>query len=783
MIKKTSTRLFILLCYLGCWIGFSTAAKEAPSEIFSQGIVNLQQGNLKKAKSLFEKVTKLEFGHYPSYFNISLIYLNTGDYKKSIKSLEKAKKFNPYDLRVDALLATSFIMTKKTKNAKEALSTIISKKPDDINSHKKLGILHLQEGNLKEALSEFTTIKNLSPADQDVTQLLETAQNKTSNKLINSLKSNIVTREIESIKPAEKFELSEVSKRIVKKLKKEEEQTAPAPTVKKPKKKLPFNTKATLTETFELYDRSPQASSPINKFHSASNLKFQGKIKKKIDYTTQLEWFFNTWDHTVLDYYKVNFKERDKYEVDVGKFSAKHFPKLVSYPTVNDGLRIWKKFKRPDAQISETSITETSNKPINLGELYRKNQDLRWFKSAELTYVIGRTLAPVNLDRRKEKNEDTYETSGQFEQWTTAVRAYTKVNSFSDFGVSFALTQDREHSANISSSTNPITSKALGIDGNFSLLNDKLSFDWEIARSDYDENSLDPTDKHLEDKAWYAKFTYKPQKEYTFSYEHTGVEKSFKVEGAYQTEDKLSHIINAQFKPSEPKTWSLKSLSLKFQPEETNFRGYGTSRKKYRTFQPVVDIKLPDDAKLTLDYKYYREYDKCVCSSYRTRKLKSAIEWEAKPIKTTFKPSYTFERKDDRVAAATDENLKETVLTIENKLIKNLTVKGSIEREIKTYVGATTKSYHQHVYSAEAKYDIVPSRFDAKFKLSRDRKDSSDTNDTDIITLTWELNYTSKDRDHKIALKIERKNNTYDPWSETSAYRQNYAKLKYTYKF
>jgi len=80
----------------------------------------------------------------------------------------------------------------------------------------------------------------------------------------------------------------------------------------------------------------------------------------------------------------------------------------------------------------------------------------------------------------------------------------------------------------------------------------------------------------------------------------------------------------------------------------------------------------------------------------------------------------------------------------------------------------------------EAKYIFVPSRCDIKFKASQDFKEPSDTNQTDITTLTFEFNYTSKSGDDKFNLKYERKNNIYIPWSDSSAYRQNYVKLKYT---
>ncbi|MFT5387204.1 MAG: hypothetical protein ACI9E5_000331, partial [Candidatus Omnitrophota bacterium] len=107
----------------------------------------------------------------------------------------------------------------------------------------------------------------------------------------------------------------------------------------------------------------------------------------------------------------------------------------------------------------------------------------------------------------------------------------------------------------------------------------------------------------------------------------------------------------------------------------------------------------------------------------------------------------------------------------------------SWEREAKKFNGATTKSYHQYISSLQAKYSFIPSRSDLKLKWAQDFKNPSDTNKTDIETYTLEYNFTSKDYDDKFNLSFERKLNVYKPWSDTSAYKQNYIKLKYTRKF
>lgn len=828
-------QLFLIIYILIFFILFNSTAfpEEIAEKHFLEGVKYLNDRDFKKAEELFKTVIKSYYGHYPSYFNLAYGYLLNKDYKKSLDVLQEAKTLNPFDMRLDKMLSSAYMALNKYEQAKEHLSSIILKKTDDVSSHKKLGIIYIEENNLKQASSEFALAKNLDPADIETAVLLSLAytlqedysqslekltglenqlkddiqkcfyafvlekngmqekarqiyqevkvkQENIGHTLLSLLKEKTIEQEIEQIKPIETFPVPEVSQRIAERLKKE---TPISLTGEKKVKERPLNLKGTLKETSEIYKRTPLSSSPINSFQSTSNLKTEGKTEKNLQFSSEWEWFYNRWDHTVLDYYKVNFIKRDGYEIDIGKFSAKHFPSLVSFPTVIDGIMVWKKLTLPKFEPGKIELSSQGEVPVNLGEIYRKAyNDTRLFKTTEFTLVTGRTLDALNLGARKEKNESTYETSGQFEQWTKSFRVYSAINSFADIGTSYVLTKDRPDSATTADTTNPIKSEAIGIDGNFNLIDNKLDFDWEGAVSNYDED-IRTVAPHKRDFAWLFKTQYKPVNQFNFSYEQKAIRKDFKVEGAYQTEDKISHTINAQYQPSNPQTWDIKALSLKFQPEESNFRGNGPTKKKYRTFQPVISFKLPQDAKLGFDYKYYREYDKCLCSTYRTRTFKTNLDWEIEKLKTTVKPEYTFERKDDRVASPTDEKMKKYSLGIENQSITNLTLKASVEEERKQYVGLTTKAYRKTYYNFETKYALIPYRSDLTFQATRDRKHPSDTNKTESITLSLTWDYTTKNTDDKITLKVERKLNIYEPWSESSAYRQNYAKLQFTHKF
>ena len=833
MTKKLGL-IFLLLLIAS--IGQAQAGQK-PEVVFLEGLKLLKENRLKPAQDAFKKAIKLAPGNYPSYFNLSLACLLKKDFKNALAAIKQAKELNPFDMRLDWMLACAHLMQRDLKSAQEMLASVIAKIPQDEYANALLGIVDLDEGRFEDAAAKFALVKNLNPADVNITLLLSLAYALGSDfskaleksvgikdslkeeaelsfyalmlekngaaeeaqkiygpkqpreekivfeNLLAFCKEKYALQKINQLKPEEEFQNPEVSKRIAQRIRQEQESLSPSQTGKKVSKR-PFNLKGTFDETFEVYKRKPAFTSPINGVNSTSNLKLEGATKNNIKFSGQWEWFYNRWDHTKLDWYKVNVSKANDFEIEIGKFSAKRFPTLVSHPTVVDGVSVWKKFGLPAFKPAQIQLPLEGKEQLNLGETYRvAYNDQRLFKVIEMTLTAGRTLKTINLDTRKEKTENTYDTTGRFEQWTQAYRLYAQITNWMDLGSSFAITQDRPHSATVSSTTYPLESKAIGLDGGFDFLDNKLNCDWELAFSDYDTNVRDPENKHKRDLAWIFKTKYAPTNQFNFSYEQKAIGNNFKVEGAYQTEDKLTHTINAQYKNAKPKAWSIDSITIKFQPEIYNFTGGGENKKKDRTFQPVMTIRLPEDAKLTFDYKYYREYDKCNCSNYRTRTLKSGLDWEIKKIKTTFKPSYTSERKDDRVPAATDETSKKWAFSIENTSFKKWTLKFSTENEAREYVGYTTKSYREHIYSFEPKYEIIPYRSDVTLKLSRDKKDPSDTNQTDFSSIGITYNFTSKSGDDKFTLQYEKKYNIYEPWSNTSAYRQNYVKVKFSHKF
>ena len=494
---KKSFALIILTILISASLLYTdyAFAKTDPKDLFDKGLKYSQDNNTKKAKKYFISTTKTSRDHYPSYFNLSLLYLKDKDYKKGLKYIEAAKRLNPFDIRISKMLSSTYLMLGNTEAAKKISTELLSKNPADINSHKKLGIIYLKTKNNKSAIAQTTLLRNLAPSDpsyillssashflnneyaksykkiKNIKEKLEdnaplafyalvleknnlndsakkifdtiSVHNKETitDDLLSYLEKITVENEIKQLALINRFENPEVVKRMSDNLKQEAKINSTTTLNNRKEASRPLKLKGTLTETIEHYDRNPAASSPINSLNVTSNLKLEGKTTNGVDLTAELEGYFNRWDNGNLDFYKINATKKNDYEIDLGKFSTKHFGTLVSFPTVLDGIRVWKKITLPEFVPTQASeIGSDSFAPVNLGEIYRENYiDSRANKAVELTVVVGRTLHSKNIDDRKNKNENSYETSGQFEQWTQSYRLHTEVNSVLELGSSLSL--------------------------------------------------------------------------------------------------------------------------------------------------------------------------------------------------------------------------------------------------------------------------------------------------------------------------------------------------------
>ncbi|MFC1621331.1 tetratricopeptide repeat protein, partial [Candidatus Omnitrophota bacterium] len=784
--------------YAKALTAFQEASIYNPYNLFSyKFIVNLfiltkkYEDAIKNIKYVIERDPQDSDAHLKH----GLLSLKKRDLGAAIKELTFVRNVDPDDITGRVNLAGAFIQSENLDSAKTYLSEVKEKVFDDAKTNAfrwaLVSYLHRVSGEPQKSQEAQKTAREAAP---NWKRLKEPDFN------IFSLQPEFVQYILDKRSSSEileakllDFEQNEVSKRVVENILKEREEEkkkAGLVAAKKKDAKRPLDLTGELNHTSEYYDRNPATSNPINDLNMTSNLKLKGKIGKT-NFESEFEGYYNRWDHTELDYFKINL-EKDNTEIDFGKFSAKNFPSILTHPTIEQGWRLWYRFERQIKSELFKKLPEDLEafqsdleKIPNLGRLYNMVQRChQFFATWEFTILRGRSKKPKNLNRPKAKNDRTYETSGQYEQWVDALHIMTQPTENTEVGLSYSRVKDDETEALVSSTTYPIESEAMGIDWAIEFLDGKLKTDGEYVRSNYDENvSSGDNLENKEDAASSLSVDYEINNNWDLSYDLKRIGTNYEVEGAFQTADKKTQTWAVKYSAPKIKTWYVRSIDIKYEPARVNLSSSDETNKLYLTFQPKISFTLPQDAKLSFDYKYYDENQSCRCTKYRSRTLKTELEYDHEGSKTTFKPSYTFERKDDRVASPTDEKKEGFAFSIENKYVDNLTLKTSVERERKGYVGSSTKSYNQHKYSFEVEYDWIPNRCDSSFKLSIDDKSQTDTNDIEVDTVEFSFDYTSEDKNNTLSLEYERKLNIYEPWSETSGYRQNYTKLKYTRKF
>ncbi|MFC1508208.1 tetratricopeptide repeat protein [Candidatus Omnitrophota bacterium] len=734
-----------------------------------------------------------------AHLKAGLLVLKKNNFDAAIKNLTFVRNLDSDDIASRVNLAGVFIQTKDLIKAKTYLSEVADKTFKDPRMdafrwalvsylHRKAKETQKAKDARKTALKLAPNWKRIKDPKFKVSPLqLE---------FIQSLLDKSSSSEILNAKFLG-FEQTAISKQTVKailKEKEEEKKRAGLAVAKKKDTKRPLDLTGELEQTFEYYDRNHATSNPINDLNMTTNLEIDGELKNGVKFESEFESYNNRWDHTDLDYFKINIKDNHD-EIDVGKFSASNFPSILTHPTIEQGVRWYHKFTRQakselfeklpeDIESFDSALSDLDKIP-NLGQLYGTvKRAQQFFSTWEVTVLSGRSKKPKNVGQRKAKNDRTYETSGQFEQWVNAFHIMTEPTSNTELGFSYSRVKDNEKGVDVSATTLPVESEAMGMDWAIEFLDGRLKTDGEYVRSNYDEDVQSGDDKeNKEDAAASIGIDYEFNDNWDITYDIKQIGSSYEVAGAFQTADKITETWTVKYAAPKTDPWTVRSIDLKYEPARVNLTSHDVTNKLYLTFQPKISFTLPQDMKLSFDYKYYDEDQSCWCTEYRTRTLKSELEYEHKASKTTFTPSYTFERKDDRVASSTDEEKQNYKITIENEFIENLSLKTIIERERKGYVGSSTKSYNQHKYSFETTYDFIPNRCDTTFKISIDDKDQTDTNDTEVGTAKLSFNYTSEDKNDKLAFEYERKLNVYDPWTDSSGYRQHYTKVKFTKKF
>lgn len=131
-----------------------------------------QQGKLKKAKKLFEKVLKYEPVNFDALCNLGGLYQNQGNNEQAYKYLKKAYLINSEDhILLNNLGYTSFSLG-RTRKAIEYYKGALKIKPNDTIVLYNLGVCYAQKGKWEEGIRTIEKLLSLDPDNSEGWALL-----------------------------------------------------------------------------------------------------------------------------------------------------------------------------------------------------------------------------------------------------------------------------------------------------------------------------------------------------------------------------------------------------------------------------------------------------------------------------------------------------------------------------------------------------------------------------------------------------------------------------------
>ena len=107
-----------------------------------------------------------------TYANLSLIYEEKQDYKKSLEYAEKAYNENPYNIELSVNLARKYLLNEKYKEAIDIYLNLLKFKKNEAGYYYSIGFLYDKTGNKKNALEYVKKAVLLDPNNQKYKQFL-----------------------------------------------------------------------------------------------------------------------------------------------------------------------------------------------------------------------------------------------------------------------------------------------------------------------------------------------------------------------------------------------------------------------------------------------------------------------------------------------------------------------------------------------------------------------------------------------------------------------------------
>lgn len=168
-------QLLIWICVLLITIGNITVASEKAMSLFSQGIQELNTGQLDAARETFDRVTTIVPDFADAHYHLGLVYYQKTEYQKAIDAFTQTLKLLPRD--TDALIKLGLashkagdanainLPAKRTfyEQSVEAYQTALEIQSHNVEALNNLGLAYQELGRFSEAITVYEKGLTLNP--------------------------------------------------------------------------------------------------------------------------------------------------------------------------------------------------------------------------------------------------------------------------------------------------------------------------------------------------------------------------------------------------------------------------------------------------------------------------------------------------------------------------------------------------------------------------------------------------------------------------------------------
>ena len=165
----------IWICVLLITIGNTTVASEKAMSLFSQGVEELNAGQLDAALETFEHVTTIAPNFADAHYHLGLVYYRKTEYRKAIDAFTQTLKLLPRD--TDALIKLGLAshkageadaiasLARRTfhEQAVKAYQTALEIQPHNVEALNNLGLAYQELGRFREAIAVYEEGLTLNP--------------------------------------------------------------------------------------------------------------------------------------------------------------------------------------------------------------------------------------------------------------------------------------------------------------------------------------------------------------------------------------------------------------------------------------------------------------------------------------------------------------------------------------------------------------------------------------------------------------------------------------------